>query len=221
MKLPGDTHITYDQTVDDWFALREKLTTENKAKDWEDAYKDFFQKRLEERYLNPVLAIRNNSLYTGEGFAIMSILCSLVEFLESTWQGINYRYAQKDADLGPYEYRKSSKIFRTFLVSREPFNIHFNASQAEGFYNDVRCGVLHEARTKGKWTISATSASDRILEEKADKVVIYRNQFADAIESFINKIYREALIADDERKSAFIRKFDAICSELKSHSIPK
>ncbi|MBD0350568.1 MAG: hypothetical protein ICV65_05370, partial [Flavisolibacter sp.] len=103
---------------------------------------------------NPLNAIKDNGTYRGEGFSIMAIICSLVEFPESTYQGINYRYRTKDdSPLGQYEYGGSSDNFISFLTQRSPFDKYFGKTKAKGFYKNVRCGLLHEARTRGKISI--------------------------------------------------------------------
>lgn len=77
----------------------------------------------------------------------LPIQCSLIEFLESTVQGLKYRYERDPAKLEPHEYSSSSKIFASFLTTRNPFAAEFNSQLAVDFYSSVRCGLLHEART--------------------------------------------------------------------------
>jgi hypothetical protein len=81
----------------------------------------------------------------------------IVEFLESTIQGKSYRFLRREAPpLGPYEYSSSSDIFVSFLVNRTPFSSDFKTEDtARDFYEGVRCGLLHEARTKNGWTVWA------------------------------------------------------------------
>jgi hypothetical protein len=49
---------------------------------WNNAL-DVFESRLNGRYIKPAEEIQNNLSVTGEGFAIIAILCSLIEALET------------------------------------------------------------------------------------------------------------------------------------------
>lgn len=143
----------------------------------------------------------------------MVIICSLVEFLESTYQGINYRYkTNADPPLGQFEYGGSADIFISFLTRRSPFDKNFNQTTAENFYKYVRCGLLHEARTKGKWTIWGTTSTGILIEDKTTEVIVYRNNFLNATKTFIEE-YKADLLNSNDRKEAFIRKYDNLCSE--------
>ena len=65
-----------------------------------------------------------------------------------SFQGKSYRLLRGGPPLGPHEYSRSGDMFESFFVNRAPFNIEFNAAAAHDFYEGVRCGRLHEARTK-------------------------------------------------------------------------
>lgn len=210
MRLPDDIYITNVKQVKDWFEIREQLLIDNSEDIWRKVFDEFYWARINERYLVPVKIIRKHRESTGEGYSIMAILCSLIEFLESTWQGINYRYGTRPAE---NEYRSSRDVFVSFLTARAPFSGEFNSELAGEFYEKVRCGVLHEARTKGQWIISATDVAVPIIRREGDKVRLNRNQFADAIEECVLLHYYNALLESVPVKQAFIRKWDAICSE--------
>lgn len=213
MQLPGDTKIAGWKTVSDWNNDKESLFDYCSKAAWTTAYSDYFETRLADRYLDPLNAIKDNGSYRGEGFSIMAIICSLVEFLESTYLGTNYRYRTKaDPPLAEYEYSGSSDIFVSFLTQRYPFHKYFDKNIAEGFYKNVRCGLLHEARTKGKWTIWGMSSSDRLVDDKGTEIIVYRDNFLKATNTFI-KQYKVDLLASTDRKDAFIRKYNALCNE--------
>lgn len=211
MNLPLNTKIAGLKTIADWNNLKLELSDFNNSEVWRVAYQDYYYTRLKHRYLNPIGSIVDDGTYSGEGFSIMAIICSLIEFLESTWQGTNYRMFRKgDAPLTANEYSGSSKIFTDFLTLRQPFSSHFNATLAEEFYKCVRCGLLHEARTKGRWTISAFSVNNQIVNDTTDEIMLYRDAFLSGINNFISQFEHE-LINSNDRKAAFIRKFDNLC----------
>jgi hypothetical protein len=165
--------------------------------------------RLNLRYFNPIKILQDNGTFEGEGFSIMAILCTLVEFLESTFRGLKYRFA-RNRDLQPFEYNASREVFVDFLSTRVPFCDHFDTDLAMEFYTNVRCGLLHEAHTKGGWTIWAKSDVGAIVAN--DRKTVYRDNFRDAFDICIEE-YGKRLLVERELQEAFIRKFDFICEE--------
>ncbi|EPC03348.1 hypothetical protein L861_17550 [Litchfieldella anticariensis FP35 = DSM 16096] len=138
----------------------------------------------------------------------MTLLCSLIEFLESSYQGKKYRYC-KDRDLQENEYNKSKQCFVEFLTTRKPFSDKFTADEALEFYSSIRCGLLHEASTKNGWKIWAKSDSGEDIISQQAKTV-YRDDFELAVKAYI-KAYGNKLTQDKRLQEAFIRKFDALC----------
>jgi hypothetical protein len=91
--------------------------------------------RFSQRYLAPVLARGN----VKHGFATMAIGCLMVEALESFRQG------------WPDTRGKSKLAFSLFFASHGEFAAF--RSCAAIFWTDVRCGILHQAETRGRWRI--------------------------------------------------------------------
>ena len=210
MKTIGDIHIAGSLTTDDWKAFRGGLVLGGDPAIWEKAFMDYFHGRLSSRYLDPIKVLQENGTFQGEGFSIAAIQCSLIEFLESTVQGKSYRLLVKGAPrLGPYEYSRSGDMFESFLVKRAPFNGEFNAADAHDFYEGVRCGLLHEARTKNGWVIWGQHGG-RIIEITGAQKVVYRDDFQKALLDFV-AWYKTALTSDPSIQEAFIRKFDSLC----------
>ncbi len=209
MKTPGDVYIAGFRTADDWKAFRKTLVPGNGPEAWQKAFEDYFHTRLSLRYLEPIKVLQDSGTFQGEGFSIAAIQCTLIEFLESTAEGRSYRYLRRgDPPLGPHEYSDSSNLFVQFLTNRTPFKRNFDADLASDFYRNVRCGLLHEARTKGGWTIWAKS-SDGTFVSAAEKIM-YRDDFHEGLLQFIDW-YKKELIADVSLQEAFIRKFDSLC----------
>ena len=193
------------KTTDDWCTAKSQLVLGGDPKLWQQTFHEFFRTRLELRYLHPIEILQQHGTFTGEGFSIAAIQCSLLEFLESTLQGINYRYTRDPSTLGPHEYSSSSSVFTSFLINRQPFGSVFTPTTASDFYASVRCGLLHEARTKNGWRIHACDASARLVD--VTNKIMFRDHFQTGLLTFIDQYERDLL----ERKSyqeAFIRKFD-------------
>ena len=136
----------------DWYAMRERLR-KNDAGAWREAFSDYFETRVTLHYLYPIKVLQGTGTLKENGFAIVSILCCLIEFLESTAQGTNYRYLRLGETLHAHEYVTSQHLFVEFLQIREPFSATFDATSAQDLYVGVRCSLLHEAQTTHGWRI--------------------------------------------------------------------
>ena len=209
-KTIGDIHIAGDLTPDDWKRFKAGLIPGGDKVTWEKAFQDYFHTRLELRYLGPIKVLQDNGTFQGEGFSIAAIQCSIVEFLESTVQGKSYRFVRKgDPPLTADEYSSSSDIFVSFLLKRTPFDQDFTDEiTARDFYVSIRCGLLHEARTKNGWAIWAKDSASRTID--ANNKIVYRDNFQAALLVFVDW-YKGALPTDRALQEAFIRKFDSLC----------
>jgi hypothetical protein len=204
--------IAGDRTCRVWVTFKQSLENGRDAPAWRRAAQDYFHARIDAGYLQPVEAIQNKqSKMKGEGFAIVAILCSLIEFLEATVRGLKYVHGVHKKELAPFEYSDNKKLFVDFLRKREPFQQEFTAKKiAESFYVFVRCGLLHEAATKGEWLIR--SSGSKIIEQKSNgEWIVYHRRFYSALYEFI-KWYETRLTTDADFQAAFIRKFDSLCS---------
>lgn len=186
-----------------WQALRARLVP-GQPDGWAEAFTDFYKQRLDLRYLNPIKVMQEHGTFTGEGFAIAAVQCTLIEFLESTEQGINYVYGKP----GRHEYSKSGPVFISFLTERQPFKGVFTKAAAQDFYEGVRCGLLHEARTKNGWRIWGGNALQGRLMDVANKIV-NRDGFQAALLAYIAD-YEVRLPNDPALQAALLRKFDAL-----------
>jgi hypothetical protein len=209
MNTNGHVYVARRKTCADWQALRARLAPGCDRKYWEDAANDYFRDRLSFRYLDPIRVLQESGSFQGEGFSIVAIQCTLIEFLESTLKGLSYRFLRRGEQLGQYEYSNSSDLFVAFLCERQPFAKEFGRDLAQDFYEGVRCGLLHEARTKKDWTIWAVSPLGTIVCDAPKRV--YRDNFQAAILQFV-EWYCSVLPADAALQEAFIRKFDSLCT---------
>ena len=205
-----ETYIAGRKKPSDWFKLRDRLLQEPNNQLWQEAFDDYFMARLDLRYFNPIKILQAEGTFAGEGFSIMAILCTLIEFLESTRRGLKYRFVRRKKDLAQFEYNISSEIFMDFLSKRKPFFESFNKDLAFEFYKNIRCGLLHEAHTKEGWTIWAKSPDGDIVD--GNKKIVYRNNFKEAFNVYIDD-YGKSLMVEKKLQESFIRKFNYICDE--------
>ena len=202
-------YITDTKTIDDWYQKRDEIKKSSDSLLWLTVYNDFFYARLESRYFGPIKLLQKGDCL-GEGFAITALHCSMIEFLESTYRGINYKWVRNKKELKDYEYSRSGDCFVDFLTTKYPFNAIFNKGLAEDFYSSVRCGILHEASTKNGWRVWASSHSGKEIVCGETKTV-FRDDFQKALLVYI-RWYQQQLIESKDLQSAFIRKFNAICN---------
>jgi hypothetical protein len=137
--------IAGNKTDEEWRLLEAGIKHDfMNAALWEKAC-DFFEERTLHRYICPAEQIHRTSSIIGEGFSITAILCTLIEALETFYEGRCYKY---DKPRRNHEYGdgQSKKIFVNFLSKREPFNKVFDEPLSMEFYKNVRCPLFHELR---------------------------------------------------------------------------
>jgi len=208
MSDPAATFIARHKTCADWWLFRRRVVVGGAPGPWQAAFEEYFVGRLKDRYLDPIKTLQSRGCWLGEGFSIVAIQCSLIEFLESTLQGKNYRYLKKGEKLGPDEYSRSRDVFVAFLCNRHPFKNVFQQQLAEEVYASIRCGILHEARTKNGWLIHAGTSQPAMIDPA--KHVFYRDKVQEGLLDFI-AWYGQALPSHTGFQEAFLRKYDHLC----------
>lgn len=191
-------------TSQDWQARKKELNENRCEHLWATTFDEFLMARLRCRYLAPIKTLQDNDKFLGEGFTIVSVQCALIEFLAALKLGKRYKHQKNGEKLGQHEYANSNALFCEFLVREEPFKEYFSdISAAREFYKNVRCALLHEARTKNGWRIWASGDDAVDVTEK----IVRRDKLQAAIESYLES-YGSLLKQDEDVQDAFIRKFD-------------
>lgn len=95
---------------------------------------EFLVERFNERYFQPI-----EDSMSKHGFAVLAVACLVIETLESFYQG------------RPDTRGVSAKMFREFLARETPLKVL--AAGNDWFYNDIRCGILHQSETRGGWKV--------------------------------------------------------------------
>lgn len=172
--------------IEEWKNLRTKLKQDYSYDDnWKQAI-ELFDTRIKRKFFNPVQTIIDKQTLEGEGFTIVTVHCSLIEMLSAFSKGEIYNH-KKNATSPKFEYNESKKMFTSFLKTANIFKDIFWKEDkstppfdADDFYTSVRCGLMHEARTKNNWFINATPKTIKVktetnfLQHKGDRKVIYR-----------------------------------------------
>lgn len=193
--------------------------------EWEKAIM-LFKNRLNRKFFNPVKTIISHQKLEGEGFAIVTVQCALIESLASFRTGKIHIVKRKNTSPN-YLYDGSKKMFVDFLNSAEIFKDNFwqldknenclinSPFNAEDFYKNVRCGLMHESRTKAEWNINATKFDCKthkiFLEKSNSKIKIYRTilhyRLKDYVKSYLQDLREQNKQGEDLRRF-FARKLD-------------
>lgn len=221
--------IAPKKSTDNWKDERKKLLNNlSDNEEWKSAYESYFHDRLKSRYLIPIKRIKKGDEWEGEGFAITGILCMLIEFCQSFFEGKIYSYRDNNDVItesnalglsrnkvkaneqpSPYLYHRTKNLFKRFLLDQEPFKAEFNSDNiAEEFYRNVRSGLVHEAGTKENYKIWAIGS--KLINTRGTFKIINRDKFAEYIDEYIKK-YGEDILTSEKLKINFARKVDDIC----------
>lgn len=216
------------QEKSDWSKIRITLNQSYiYDKHWEESIQ-LFVKRLRRKYFDPVELIILNKALKGEGFTILTVQCALLEMFAAFRQGKIFNHHKNSAS-PKYEYKESQKMFTSLLQTATIFKDNFWQFDAMGnklidqpynskdFYKNVRCGLMHEARTKGNWYITATPRSKSVKTESSfivtegSKIKIYRTvlhyRLLDYLNEYANELRAEAKSGEGLRKN-FARNLD-------------
>ena len=213
-------------TIKDWAELEKKLIIDN-DENWGLAF-HFFEERIRTRYLNPINAILEMDLKTGEGFAVVNLQCSLIETIESFINGwIYHNDGEKKSKKGWFKNKVSDETYiieinNNLYIFESFFKNHLNFKGINGndFYFNVRCSLLHETQTKNNWKIKKGLKFGKIFKEKDNFKIIYRDNFQRDLEKTIN-LYKTAIIKGQkfnnieskELRENFKAKFNHICEK--------
>ncbi len=145
---------------------------------------ELIYQRFYERYILP---FENNE--NRHGFSMMAVCCLMIEALQSFKEGQN---------------ESEGKIFERFFHN----STYFKEFQSTTFYSDIRCGILHQAETRGGWKIWRIG---KLRDES--KKAINADLFMDSLKKELAD-YKKLLISESFNSQIWKRAFDkleAIC----------
>src|SRR5690348_13665043 len=93
-----------------WKKLRVELNNSYDFDERWDEVIDLFKQRIDNFYFDPIQKILNPNLKKGEGFAIVTLHCALIEMLAAFKYGKIHNRSKKPTDPS-YEYKESDKYF--------------------------------------------------------------------------------------------------------------
>jgi hypothetical protein len=206
-RIADKTRTSGEYSRADWIALRKMIIGDfDNHTLWDLAFQDYFVHRINSRFLNPIKIVEKHTptQKRGEGFTITAVMCILIEYFQAYREGCIYTPGEP----GLYEYKSSKKLFKDFLTTNDPFKFEFSDSKAARFYDDVRCGLLHEATTKGNATIMAKGGSS-ILTTSESEFIVHRDVLLKQLERYL-EMYKGEFKSDNQLKINFFRKVDEL-----------
>lgn len=165
--------------------------------EWKNAI-DIVRNRFKERYFAPIdemIKHERKEIRTRVGFIIMSIDCLLIETLNQFLFGIedtNVKYNRSNPD---NNFKYNSQAFRDFFNHSTNFPVFKSTNElSKIFYDEIRCGLLHQAQTKTNSLINIKySEMVRAVDNKDfnNGIEINRNLFHYALEKEYNKYFKD------------------------------
>ena len=184
--------------VSEWIALN--LNDDN-SPDWDRAI-EIFSTRIEGRYIKPADMLvaaeaEQAAIDRNFGFTVLAIDCLLIETLQAFREGL--------VDTR----RKGERTIKNFLTQRPLFAEYFDDALAGRFYDEYRCGILHQAEIKND---SLVWSEGELVFLWKGKMIINRNEFHSRLKTELNR-YLEALQRNSEKdlRRNFRKKMDVIC----------
>lgn len=131
------------------------------SKDWNLGV-EIIKDRFESRFIKPIDSLINHSdkiVRCNSGFVIMSIDCLLIETLNQFYFGLNAtteKYHKRNADPNN---KFNWQAFRDFFTHSSYFpDFQSDHKLTELFFNEIRCGLLHQAESKSQSLINMKGA---------------------------------------------------------------
>lgn len=203
--------ISKDFTAANWKELRPKLLYS--IDNWPKAIQ-VFEDRIESRFFIPIEKIKSINKNEGEGFSIALISVVLLEFIAAFEIGKIYRIGGKN--LAPNEYYKGIDLLKLFLKSNSIFKQHFDSNtKVQEFYENIRCGLVHEARTMKNDVIISNESNkntrpNSIYFSENGERRMNRDLMLETIKSYVEN-YKERLLNNElDLRNNFILKMDDV-----------
>lgn len=134
---------------------------------------EFFERRFTERYITPIKALVKERKH---GFCTMAVSCLMIEALQCFWTG------DKETP-----WKKSEAFFDNFF-DRTPALKIFKGTT---FYGDIRCGILHQAETKGGWKINRENDNRQVLDGRSIDATIFHQHVERALIEHVDLLKKE------------------------------
>ncbi len=192
MKQP--MKISPNYFTDHWNKLDLSDPSTN-PEDWEKAIL-IFEDRIRGRFLDIVVRIQPE---TFSGFVVMAIDCLLIETLEQFYRGV------------PDSVGGSQSFFTHFFERSDRLKKEFAENHRKLFYEQFRCGILHQAEIKGDSLVRKVGP---LVQNIGNGIIVNRQKFHEILvcefNHYVQKL-RDQNPIDVDLRLKFRTKMDYIC----------
>jgi len=211
-KVKNSEKIDWEISKENWESKSKALKDRQKlAPEWKEVV-GIFEARITDRYFQTIEdLIDREGKSKGEGFAILTLQCSIIEYLATLKDGMIFNHKAKSLKktnskkkvlkkkIPVYYYTDSAKWYNKFLNAEDIFEGYFYGEKAflnsNDFYKNVRCALIHEAQTRNDWKVniyenSKTKDRDNIILFEGKK--IYRTALNRSLAKFFKDFCEEA-----------------------------
>ena len=198
MYIENDIYISPDYTRRDYVFIR--LDAQSPADSWSKAI-EILKDRIYGRYLDPVDELISSDP-NRNGFAAMSLLCLLIDTF------MQFRFGYPDSSRDSRNGERYARFLRDCLG--------FNPREAQSFYTDIRCGLLHSAETmNGSYLCPRFNHNGRAIEsfyiERRMILKVSVQGMHQVLKEYFDKYCDELMAGSDtEIRKNFVMKMDDI-----------
>lgn len=196
-------HYTLECCKEVFFNLRITSATA----EWDQAI-EIFKDRMDARFFDAIRILlqqcKGHQWEHNLSFSIMALDCLLIETLQQFYEGIE--------STPP---RQNHHTFRKFF--RQSDQLNFSKEITAQFYRNVRCGILHQAETKGNVALSFAEFGELFEIKNNGWLVFNVKLITEALfREFENYVYRLGQTSETNLRQNFIRKMNFII--LQAHA---
>lgn len=187
--------ISPNYSTDDWHGLNLVDPIAN-ADHWEKAI-NVFEDRISGRFLK---IVENIQKLPYSGFVVMALDCLLIETLEQFYRGV------------PDSVGGSQLFFTHFFERSDVLKNEFTVDQRKLFYEQFRCGILHQDEIKGDSLVR--KVGPLVRDNSGNGITINREKFHEILVCEFNnytKILRGQNPVCVDLRLKFRAKMDYIC----------
>ena len=184
-----DKKISKDYYSADW----SKELSDRNSKEWEKGIL-IVKDRFKSRYFNPIEELIGHSkkdIRYNVGFIVMSIDCLLIETLNQFYLGLKNSEEKYNKNNSHESFKYNSQAFRDFFNHSTYFPLFKDQPNlSKLFYEEIRCGLLHQAESKINSLINLKrSTMIEAVDGKDFKngIIINRNIFHKALSDEFDK----------------------------------
>lgn len=189
--------------------MAKKISSKHSSNEWTNDFADIYspnwakgidiiKERFNSRYFNPIQQLLSSSDINVKyncGFLVMSIDCLLIETLNQFFLGLytsEEKYYKNNPDT---KYKSNRNAFRDFFKHSTFFpDFKKDEKLVNIFYNEIRCGLLHQAQSKTNSLINIKEPQMvRLIDKNNPKkgLILNRNLFHQALVNEFDKYLKD------------------------------